>query len=465
MVQATDAELWERAMEGEPEAFGILFERHARPVYNYLFRRTADWSLAEDLTSVVFLEAWRRRRDVRLQHDLALPWLLGVATNVLRNRRRSQWRYRAALERMPRERGEDFADDANVLPEPRPFEVLTGLASPAVAGVDPQRKIDFALEMERRATSLDARVRRVSDAMYSDGSGQVEIYNSRGLEASFDRTVAYGVLETIAEQDSEMQSGFAFTHGRDMNELDLAGVVKEAVENAAGLLGARPVPTASVPVVLHPHAAAMILGVLGNSFSADAVIKRRSLLAGKVGEPVAAEIVTITDDPRLPEGLASRPFDGEGVPAERSELIGAGVLKGYLHNTYTARRTNSRSTGSAVRSYKSVPEVGVSNLVLKPGTLSREALLARVSNGLHVSQLSGLNTVNPVSGEFSLGLTGHWIENGRLTRPVKELTVAGNVIALLKKVVAVADDLRFMFAGGFCGSPTVLIEELPVGGL
>src|SRR5437868_4229165 len=217
--------------------------------------------------------------------------------------------------------------------------------------------------MERRATSLDARVRRVSDAMYSDGSGQVEIYNSRGFGASFDRTVAYGVLETIAEQDSEMQSGFAFTHGRDIGELDLEAVVQEAVENAAGLLGARPVPTASVPVVLHPHAAAMILGVLASSFSADAVIKRRSLLAGKIGEPVAAEIVTITDDARLKDGLASRPFDGEGVPAGRIELV------------------------------------------------------------------------------------------------------AGNVITLLKKVVAVASDLRFMFAGGFCGSPTVLIEELPVGGL
>jgi PmbA protein len=359
----------------------------------------------------------------------------------------------------------NHADEANVLPEPRPFEALPGLASPALAGTDPQRKIDFALEMERRATSLDPRVRRVSDALYSDGSGNVEIANSRGLQASFDRTVAYGVLETIAEQDSEMQSGFAFTHGRDMDRLDLAGVVTEAVENAAGLLGARPVPTARVPVVLHPHAAAMILGILASSFSADAVIKRRSLLAGKVGEPVAAGIVTITDDARLPEGLASRPFDGEGVPAGRNELIAGGVLKGYLHNTYTARRTNSQSTGSAVRSYKSVPEVGVSNLVLKPGELSREALLARVENGLHVSQLSGLNTVNPVSGEFSLGLTGHWIEHGRLTRPVKELTVAGNVIALLQKVVAVASDLRFMFAGGFCGSPTVLIEELPVGGL
>jgi PmbA protein len=276
--------------------------------------------------------------------------------------------------------------------------------------------------------------------------------------------VAYGILDTIAEQDSEMQSGFAFTHGRDLAQLDLDAVVQEAVENAVGLLGARQVPTASVPVVFHPHAAAMILGVLANSFSADAVIKRRSLLAGKLGQAVASTQVTITDDPRLAEGLASRPFDGEGVPSRRNRLIADGVLKEYLQNTYTARRTRSQSTGSAVRSYKSVPEVGVSNLILEPGELSREALLAKVDNGLHVTQLSGLNTVNPVSGEFSLGLTGHWIEKGQLTKPVKELTVAGNVIGVLNKVVGLANDLRFMFAGGFCGSPSVLIEELPVAG-
>jgi PmbA protein len=359
----------------------------------------------------------------------------------------------------------NHADEANVLPTTETAEPLAGLVSPALAQTDPQHKIDFALEMEKRATTLDPRVRRVSDAVYSDGSGQVEIYNSRGLGATFERTVAYGVLETIAEQDSEMQSGFAFTHGRDIGELDLEAVVQEAVENAAGLLGARPVPTARVPVVLHPHAAAMILGVLASSFSAEAVIKGRSLLAGKIGQRVAAGIVTITDDALLPQGLASRPFDGEGVPSRRNELIVDGVLKSYLHNTYTAMRTKSRSTGSAVRSYRNVPEVGVSNLVLKPSDLSREALLDRVDNGLHVSQLTGLNTVNPVSGEFSLGLTGHWIEKGRLTKPVKELTVAGNVIELLKNVAAVASDLRFMFAGGFCGSPTVLIEELPVGGL
>ena len=357
------------------------------------------------------------------------------------------------------------AEEANVLPAPEPIEPLDGLESDALPQTDPQRKIDFALEMERRAISLDPRVTRISKAIYSDGAGRVEIANSRGLSASYGRTVAYGVLDTIAEQDSEMQSGFAFTHGRDLDELDLAGVVKEAVDNAAGLLGAKPVPTASVPVVFHPHTASMILGVLAGSFSADAVIKRRSLLAGKLDQQVGAELVEITDDPRLPKGLASRPFDGEGVPARRNPLIAAGVLRAYLQNTYTAMRTQSRSTGSAVRSYKSVPEVGVSNLVLTPGSISRDALLARVDNGVHVEQLSGVNTVNPVSGEFSLGLTGHWIEKGQLTKPVKELTVAGNVIALLKKIVSVADDLRFMFAGGFIGSPTVLIEELPVGGL
>jgi PmbA protein len=170
------------------------------------------------------------------------------------------------------------------------------------------------------------------------------------------------------------------------------------------------------------------------------------------------------DDARLADGLSSRPFDGEGVPSRRNELVTAGVLQGYLHNTYTARRSGAASTGSAVRSYKSVPEVGVSNLILQPGSQSRAELLAPVTDGLYVAQLHGLHTVNTVSGEFSLGVTGHWIRGGELAQPVRELTIAGQLIDLLRKVVGLANDPRFTFAGGFCGSPTVLIEELSVAG-
>jgi PmbA protein len=358
----------------------------------------------------------------------------------------------------------NHADDANVLPDPAPIEELTGMYAPELARLDPQRKVDFALELERVAIGLDPRVRRLGDAVYSDGAGHVELTNTRGFDGAFDRSVAYGVVDAIAEQDGEMQSGFAFTYGRDLDALDLAAVTKEAVDHAVGLLGARRVKTARVPVVLHPHAAAMLLGVIGSSFSGDAVLKRRSLLAGKVGQSVASTQVAIVDDARLPTGLASRPFDGEGVRARRVDLIKDGVLRGYLQNTYTARRSGEQSTGSAVRSYKSVPEVGVTNLVLQPGVESREALLGRVKSGLHVEQLHGLNTVNPVSGEFSFGLTGHWIRDGQLAEPVRELTVAGNLIGLLTMIVALADDLRFLFAGGFCGCPTVLIEELAIGG-
>ena len=355
-------------------------------------------------------------------------------------------------------------DEANVLPDPEGIEPLEGLYSSRLASIEPQRKIQFALELEQRTVSLNPRVKRVSDSVYADGDGHVEIYNSRGLRAQFDRSVAYGVVEAIAEQDSEMQSGFAFTYGRDLEALDLLATAREAVARSSGLLGARRVATATVPVVLDPLAAGMILGVISSSFSADAVQKQRSLLAGKVGQPIASELVTIVDDARFPDGLASRPFDGEGVPSRRTALVVDGVLQGYLHNTYTARRAGERSTASASRSYKSVPHVGVSNISFRPGTLTRQALLQQVGNGLYVSQLHGLHTVNPASGDFSLGLSGHWIHRGDLTQPVRELTVAGNLIELLKKVAGVADDLRFNIAGGFCGSPTLLIEELPVGG-
>lgn len=355
-------------------------------------------------------------------------------------------------------------DDANALPPVMPADPLPGLYSAELDRVDPQRKIRFALDLERLTVSRDERVKRVSDVIYTDGTGHVEIVNSLGLDAAFDRSVAYALVDAIAERDAEMQSGYAFTYGRELDALQLEATAEEAAQRAAGLLGASRLPTARVPVALDPYAGAAILGVLTNSFSGEAVLKRRSLLAGKVGEAVASPRVSIVDDARLLDGLSSRPFDGEGVPSRRTDLVRAGVLQGFLHNTYSARRSGAVSTASAVRSYKSVPDVGVSNLVLEPGERPRADLLADVGNGLYVAQLHGLHTVNPVSGEFSLGVTGHWIRGGELAQPVREMTIAGNLIELLRQVVGLANDLRFTFAGGFCGSPTVLIQELSVAG-
>jgi PmbA protein len=444
-VEALAAQLLERARQQGAEEAEVFFSQGTEFTVK-VFRGEVESLVSASSRGIGFRSLREHRVGFAYTSEMDRAALEALVDDALRNGRYNH------------------SDEANVLPDPTPAQPLVGLYSAQLEKTDPQQKIQFALDLEKRATSLDPRVRRISDAVYSDGTGHVEIFNTRGLAASFDRSIAYGVIDAIAEQGSEMQSGFAFTYGRDFNALDLEAVVKEAVENATGLLGAQRVKTAKVPVVLHPHAAAMILGVLGSSFSADAVLKRRSLLAGKLGEQVASSTVTITDDARLEDGLASRPFDGEGVPARRNQLIKDGILQGYLHNTYTAERSQAKSTGSAVRSYKSVPEVGVSNLVLQPGSASRDELISRVSNGLHVSQLHGLHTVNPVSGDFSLGLTGHWIRDGALAQPVRELTIAGNLIDLLKRVEAVATDLRFIFAGGFCGSATVLIEELPVGG-
>jgi RNA polymerase sigma factor (sigma-70 family) len=187
MGQPTDAELWRHAVEGEPDAFGTLFERHARTVYNYLFRRTADWDLAEDLTSVVFLEAWRKRERVRLEGEHALPWLLGVATNVLRNRRRSQWRHRAALQRIPRERGDEFADDADARldDEKRMRTVLRSLASLPAREQDVVALCAWAeLSYEEAAVALDVPVGTVRSRLSRARARMRELTAETGHEVA-----------------------------------------------------------------------------------------------------------------------------------------------------------------------------------------------------------------------------------------------------------------------------------------
>jgi PmbA protein len=214
--------------------------------------------------------------------------------------------------------------------------------------------------------------------------------------------------------------------------------------------------------VLDPLAAVSLWGVLSSAFSADAVQKARSLLAGKMGERIAAPAFNLFDDGRSSAGMASRPWDGEGVPTQRTQLVRDGVLNAYLFDTYTARKGNARSTGNARRSYRSQPSVGPTNLVLEPGTATREELLRAAEGGLHVTELSGLNTVNPTSGDFSLGATGFRIAGGSLGAPVREVTIAGNLLQMLQRITMIGNDLRWVFQ---VASPSVLIQDLAVGGV
>jgi PmbA protein len=232
------------------------------------------------------------------------------------------------------------------------------------------------------------------------------------------------------------------------------------------MLGATKPETARVPVVLDPFAASEFLGVLADALSADAVLKGRSLFADRVGEHLGSDAFTLVDDGTILDGPAACPVDGEGVPSGRTELFTAGVLQGFLHSTYTARRAGGgqRSTGNAKRGgYKSAPGVGTSNFFVEAGTRSVEDLYAMAEGGVLINELTGVHSgANPISGEFSVGATGLRIAGGGLAEPVREMTIASTLPDMLKGVLAVGDDLRF-FMG--VGTPSILIGEMTLAGV
>ena len=233
------------------------------------------------------------------------------------------------------------------------------------------------------------------------------------------------------------------------------------------MLGAAKPETAKVPVVLDPFAASNFLGVLAGALNADNVLKGRSLFADQVGNQVGSAAFTLVDDGRRADGPAARPFDGEGVPSGRTELIAAGELRGFLHYTYTARRAGGgqRSTGNGSRGgYKSAPSVGTSNFFVEAGDTSQAALLGEAEGGVLIMDVSGVHSgANPISGEFSVGATGRRIgTGGALGEPLREMTVASTLPAMLAGIQAVGEDLRFFSS---VGTPSILIGEMTLAGV
>src|SRR5439155_918072 len=265
----------------------------------------------------------------------------------------------------------------------------------------------------------------------------------------------------IAVQDGLMQRDYWYAVGRKLNRLDSPEAVgQEAGRRTVRRLGARKIATCRVPVVFEPEIAGSFLGNLCSAVNGYAIYKGTSYLVGRLGERIAPDLVTVCDDGRMPGDLGSKPFDGEGLPTRKNVVVERGVLKSYLLDTYAARKLGLASTGNASRSIGEASSVGATNFYLAPGTATPEEIIRSVQRGLYVTELIGFG-INMVTGDYSRGAVGFWIENGELAYPVEEITIAGNLKDMWMGVQAIGNDLVFR---GRIASPTVKIAEMTVAG-
>lgn len=332
----------------------------------------------------------------------------------------------------------------------------------AVGRISEQDKIARAMAIERSAMEFDPRVKRVRKSSASFSEASWALVSSKGISASSCGTYLSCGIMVVAEDESGSQMGYDFDYRRRDGEIDYESVGRNAAQSAVGLLGARKAPSGMFPALLDNTTSSDFLGVLAASFSAESVIKGKSMLSSKVGQDVCAPIINIYDDGVLPGGTGSRPFDDEGIPSRRTPLIVGGRLMGFLHNTYTARRYGAETTGNAVRGgFRSHPGVGGTNLYLEKGTASFDELVSGIPSGLIVREVLGMHTANPISGDFSVGVSGHWVEGGKIAYPVKEAAISGNILAMFRDVEALGNDLRFR---GRTGSPSILLKPISVSG-
>jgi PmbA protein len=358
-------------------------------------------------------------------------------------------------------------DESSAAPEPagRPVEIA-GLRDPAVADTATAEVIDLAKRIERVALDRDERVTGVEEVVYVDEDGDAAIATSRGVAGSFGSSVAYSFLQAMATEDSEVQTGLGFGVGRSPRSLDAGEIGAEAADEASSMLGASKPESRSCPVVLSERVTASFAGFIGGALCADEVQRGRSPFADRLGDRLASTAYVLTDDGIDPGGLASAPFDGEGTPRERTPLIAGGKLLAYLHDSYTARRGGDRSTGNAARaSYRSAPSVSPSNLVLDPGELTLEELLRRAGDGVYITDVAGLHSgVNPVTGRYSVGASGRAISGGELAEPLREFTIAGDLLGTLGAVRAVGSETRWVPFGGSVKTAPMLVGEMAIGG-
>ena len=336
--------------------------------------------------------------------------------------------------------------------------------SDLLADFPTDRKVELALELERRVREGDPRIRKVPNAAYGDGSVEAAVASSTGIATAARRTVCSVSAYALAGDGDETMTGGGYSVGRDPGELDLDRATDDAILRATRLLGARKPASARVVVVFDPEIASDVLSILSGTLNGEAVLKGRSLFADRVGEDVSVPFLTLVDDPTNPMAYGASSYDAEGLACRRNVLIDNGILQGFLYDTYAGRRAGVASTGSAVRGgFKGGPGPGARAISVTPGTKTQQEILAEIGTGLFVQSVTGLHSgVNPVSGDFSVGAEGLMIRDGTFAEPVREVTIASTLQRMLKEIVAIGGDVEWL--PGLAAGMTLAIADIAMSG-
>lgn len=338
-------------------------------------------------------------------------------------------------------------DEFNGVAEPDGMEFVDlELFDESLSAFPNEHKIAMAIELEKATLAADSRISGVESAEYVDNCVESAVATSSGIASASRESGCYLACYAMAEANGETQTGFGYSIGRGPGELDVAAAAGDGANRATRLLGAVKPPTQKLTVVIDPWVTAQFLGIIGSTLSADAAQRGRSFFADRVGEKVAVRDFCLTDDATNIAAFSASAVDAEGLANRPVSLIADGDLRGFLHNSYTARRGATSSTASAVRAgYKSAPGVGFQALALRPGTRSQDEIIAGISDGVLVQGVTGLHSgVNVVSGDFSSGAEGLRIRNGELAEPVREITIASTLQRMLLDITEIGNDLEWL---------------------
>jgi PmbA protein len=340
-----------------------------------------------------------------------------------------------------------------------------GLYFDDVAAMPPAERIEIGRRAEAAAMAFDTRIQNSGGGGFETSLSHKVLANSRGFLGEYRKSYCGFSAVPIAQDEGGMQRDYWYSSARTARLLESPEEVgQEAARRALRRLGARRVPTQKVPIVFAPEIARGLIHNIFDAANGDSIYRQASFFADKLGEQVAGENVTVIDDGQMMlgevAGFGTLPFDGEGLPARRTVVIERGVLKNYMLNTYTARKLGMQSTGNGSRGLAGAPGIGSGNFYLEPGELTPEQIIGDVRQGLYVTQTMGFG-VNLVTGDYSQGASGLWIENGELAYPVEEITIAGNLKEMYRNISAIGSDLVFR---GASASPTFRIEGMTVAG-